>query len=582
VQSSFRAVLDCTSLCTESKLLVHDPTCQLLLPPGAIFASTCCHVVETSWVFTSTGRKLLLTSALYASFFSSVWKYPLLLLSALWILTCCFDHGVVNGVYCGKWLTLSGSGVVQIKGCDLIGVSSISPALSASPWVFGCSITLLSVAAIGFQSQHHIFYARDFDAMDSTAVSTISTPKVIDGLLDLLVWTGILLQFATTNVSDWMSRLTGISTDVVAKSTFYALGFPSAFSRMWCRQQNGAFDRDVFEFSWLSVRLLIGIAQVSPIEEVNYWRLVKSNEWTSSIDDVVVEVALPEYYECLVYWTLSSEMSLVSSVDFIDPSLPTCRGWIDSVFWIGNIIERLLSGYNGRFDRRVLPLICRTRFDWFAIWFTIFEFDSDSVPKCNKWIILIDVFIDRSLLRFIGRFNRVMLRCSRRFSQFADACELSLPKCNVWIGLILVLLLQRFNRWIDWALPRTCCSERFGRIHSVFDSLLPRSIEWINSAWYDDLYDGVRELSSLSINRWIDRIIGVFDSTSSLPACNGWIILFDELVKLVLPNCNLVLPICNKWFFTLIEDIVDVSSWTPWFCKGSLLTWFPHLVHKVL
>ena len=122
-----------------------------------------------------------------------------------------------------------------------------------------------------------------------------------------------------------------------------------------------------------------------------------------------------------------------------------------------------------------------------------------------------------------------------------DFIDRSLTRCS---GLMVMVFsnensicrsLRRCNDWFDWLLPR--CS------------------------------------------KWFDRITSVCDL--SLPKCNEWItLILDDFVKLMLPKCNNVLPKCSEWIFTMIADIVDLSSLTPWFRKGSLLTWIYHLVHE--
>ena len=376
------AGFNCTSC--QSKL-VCDLTCRLWLLPGAIFTSTWLHVLQSSRDFTSVGQNLLVTSTSYA-FYPKVWMCPLLLLSALWILSCCWDHIVANVV------TQAGYGVLLIGSCGL------------TRWLFGCLITLVDVIAVCFLSVH-ASYACDFDAMDSLAVSMIS-PSIM-----VVVWTEILVQFTTSNVSHLISWLTSISNDMVNGSTF-AVELKSDNSCMMSHQQNGAIASDVVGFPWPSVRFSIGNAGVNTIETEDYWRFLISNERTGLIDDVV-ELVLPRYSGCLVYWALPDETPLASIVDSSVWSLPIYSGWIDMVFSKEHYINRPLTRCNEWTERVLL--------------------------RRSEWFDRIDSIFDSFLLSY---YERIVLNIM--------LVKLVLQKCNEWISTMIEIIVDTMSSWTSW------------------------------------------------------------------------------------------------------------------------------------
>ena len=101
----------------------------------------------------------------------------------------------------------------------------------------------------------------------------------------------------------------------------------------------------------------------------------------------------------------------------------------------------------------------------------------------------------------------------------------------------------------------------FSLIEDLFDPSLPRSSKWIDCV-----------LLPASCSAGFDWTEDVFDSL--LAICIDWFMLIIDLVVLVLQKCN------EWWIFTMIVDIVDMSSWTPWSCKGSLMIWISRLMHR--
>ena len=171
------------------------------------------------------------------------------------------------------------------------------------------------------------------------------------------------------------------------------------------------------------------------------------------------------------------------------------------------------------------------------------------IEVCGLWIVLrVDlvywVVLIESRVLAEELYYLMLQECHVGFYWIEDLSDSSLPGCS--------------SEWINCVIMPTC-SDRFDRIASVFN-LLPRCNELIDRLL-------------LNCSERFDRHESVFDSL--LPTCYERITLSIELVVLMLQKCN-------EWISTKIGNNVDVSSWTPWFCKGSLLTWISHLVHKVL
>lgn len=112
------------------------------------------------------------------------------------------------------------------------------------------------MVAICFRS-NYANVALDFNAVFPTAVLKLSHKMgfcAIGHLLDLLVWNGILLQFSSSFVSDWILWLTSNSDDMVDRSTSEVDSMSADSSILWSRPQIGALlARNVFGVSWLSV-----------------------------------------------------------------------------------------------------------------------------------------------------------------------------------------------------------------------------------------------------------------------------------------------------------------------------------------
>lgn len=117
------------------------------------------------------------------------------------------------------------------------------------------------------------------------------------------------------------------------------------------------------------------------------------------------------------------------------------------------------------------------------------------------------------------------------------SCFSVLPICDTYL--------------VYWALPIDKKSV------SIVD-FIDRSWPQCNSGWFVMMLSREDFIDRLltRCNEWIDMV---------LPRCSKW---FDRIAGV----CELSLQKCNEWISTMI-DIVDLSSWTPWFCKGSLLTW---------
>ena len=187
----------------------------------------------------------------------------------------------------------------------------------------------------------------------------------------------------------------------------------------------------------------------------------------------------------------------------------------------------------------------------------------------------------------------------KTFVSMAYFIDRPLLNCSGWNDMVFSIegyidgsLLRCINKWIDWLLPTY--SERLVWVHSVFDSLLPKYNERImlSIAFLVDLKLPECNFVLPECNKsfWVDRInmmlprcnqcfkqvAGVRDF--ALPKCNEWITSWFEYV-FHSPRMNTfmdcLLPKCSNSIFWIIGLL---SSWTAWFCMVSSTTWFTHLM----
>ena len=220
--------------------------------------------------------------------------------------------------------------------------------------------------------------------------------------------------------------------------------------------------------------------------------LPKCNKWFNGYDSL-----LPK---CNIW--------IVSTVGFIDRSLPSCRDWVDIVFLIGNIIDRLLSKFIGRFDR-MLPrcLLLRRRNKWIdwvlptcrERFVRVHGLFDPSLPKCKEWIMrFIDLvklklpkcnFVLRECnkLIWVDRTDAMLLNCSQWFNQqVAGVRDLALPNCNGWITWFdHSFHSSRMYTLMDCLLPK--CSNSISRIVGLLSSWTASFCMISSMTWFTHL-----------------------------------------------------------------------------------------------
>ena len=285
----------------------------------------------------------------------------------------------------------------------------------------------------------------------------------------------------------------------------------------------------------------------------------------------------------------------VSSRSFVDMPLLRCSEWVDTIVGFLNVYTNLALDFGAMDSLAVSTLLHESFFCAFDL-LDVFMWTSTLVQiatimmydwTARLWTMvpvdIVDGFTSAVVLQSTSscqQFGRMIRRpdvigvsgVSHQLSKYCHgfAHRDHIGFCGLWIDLREdlvyhgVVLEESTMTGLAEESNSPMLQESnvgFYLIEDLIDPSLPRSSKWIDCV-----------LLPASCNEVFVWTEGVFDSL--LAICIDWFMLIIDLVVLVLQKCN------EWWIFTMIVDIVDMSSWTPWSCKGSLMIWNYRWMHR--